>query len=248
MAVYLDRHSVADFDLSVFHDPCPPIKVALSPITQVQHESTRFSGPKHDSRKLPDAGWLIYRGHSLPDEQHATPDEARNPPEKLAYVVATYAGTGIARPDYLATLDLDPASPTYSRIIHRASMPNVGDELHHFGWNACGSCHGKHARRYLIVPGLTSSRIHILDTADPRAPKLHKVIEPAEVAAKAKLTTPHTVHCLPDGRVMISMLGNEKGEGPGGFLLLDEVFNVAGRWEASTSGMNTTTTFTSRIT
>ena len=32
---------------------------------------------------------------------------------------------------------------------------------------------------------------------------------------------PHTVHCLADGRIMISMLGNEKLEGPGGFLLLD---------------------------
>jgi selenium-binding protein 1 len=180
------------------------------------------------------------RPHSLPDEQRtfASPEEARkSPPEKLAYVVATYAGTGVARPDYLATIDLDPASPNYSKIIHRVSMPNLGDELHHFGWNACGSCHGKHARRYLIVPGLTSSRIHILDTVDPRAPKLHKVIEPAEIVAKTKLTAPHTVHCLPDGRVMISMLGNERGEGPGGFLLLDEDFNVAGKWEVSSEGM-----------
>ena len=61
-------------------------------------------------------------------------------------------------------------------------MPNVGDELHHFGWNACSSAlcpyapHPHVERRYLLVPGLRSSRIHILDTKpDPRQPKLVKV-------------------------------------------------------------------------
>lgn len=164
--------------------------------------------------------------------------EARqSPPEKLAYVVATYAGTGAQKPDYLASIDTDPGSKTYSQIVHRLSMPHVGDELHHFGWNACASCHGKCDRRYLIIPGLVSSRIHIVDTSHPRRPQMHKVIEPAEVIAKTKLTAPHTVHCLADGRIMISMLGNEKGEAPGGFLLLDQEFNIIGTWEASRAGM-----------
>ena len=116
-------------------------------------------------------------------------------------------------------------------------MPHAGDELHHFGWNACASCHGERARRFLVVPGLLSGRIHVIDTADPRRPAFHKVIEPKEVAAKAKLTGPHTVHCLPDGQIMISMLGDENGDAPGGFLLLDDRFEVAGRWEASREGM-----------
>jgi methanethiol oxidase len=168
----------------------------------------------------------------------ATPEEARkSPPETLAYVIGVYAGTGVNKPDYLATVDLDPASPTYSKVIHRLPMPNAGDELHHFGWNACASCHGKRDRRFLILPGLVSGRIHIVDAADPRAPKLHKVIEPDEVVRKTKLTAPHTVHCLADGRIMISMLGDEKLNGPGGFLLLDDKFDVAGRWEAGTEGM-----------
>lgn len=168
----------------------------------------------------------------------ASPADARkSPPETLAYVVATYAGTEVQKPDYLAAIDLDPKSKTYSQVVHRLAMPTAGDELHHFGWNACASCHGQRARRYLIVPGLVSGRIHIVDTADPRAPKLHKVIEPAEIVEKTKLTAPHTVHCLADGRIMLSMLGNEKLEGPGGFLLLDEQFNVAGRWEKDLTGM-----------
>lgn len=169
----------------------------------------------------------------------ATPADAmKSPREDLAYVVCTYAGTETKQPDYLATIDLDPKSKTYSQVVHRLAMPNVGDELHHYGWNACASCHGERARRYLIVPGLVSGRIHIVDTADPRKPKLHKVIEPEEVVRKTKLTAPHTVHCLADGQIMISMLGNEKLDGPGGFLLLDEDFKIAGRWEKSLEGMN----------
>lgn len=169
----------------------------------------------------------------------ATPEGARaSPPEKLAYVIGVYTGTGVAKPDYLATVDLDPASRTYSQVIHRLRMPNVGDELHHFGWNACASCHGQRARRFLIVPGLGSGRIHIVDTETPTEPKLHKVIEPDEVVRKTRLTAPHTVHCLADGHIMISMLGDENLNGPGGFLLLDDKFDIAGRWEASTKGMN----------
>jgi len=169
---------------------------------------------------------------------YTSPAEAmKSPREELAYVVATYAGTKVSKPDFLATVDLDPASKTFSQVVHRAAMPHVGDELHHFGWNACGSCHGERERRYLVVPGLVSGRIHILDTADPRQPKLVKVIEPRDILEKTKLTAPHTVHCLDDGRIMISMLGNEKLGGPGGFLLLDDKFEIAGSWEASREGM-----------
>lgn len=65
-------------------------------------------------------------------------------------------GTGIEKPDFLATVDVDPNSATYSKVIHRLHMPYVGDELHHSGWNSCSSCHGDPlaARRYLILPSL----------------------------------------------------------------------------------------------
>ena len=33
------------------------------------------------------------------------------------------------------------------------------------------------------------------------------------------------------------MLGDEQGDGPGGFLLLDDKFEVAGRWDPTKSGM-----------
>jgi selenium-binding protein 1 len=171
----------------------------------------------------------------------ASPSEAiRSARETLLYATAVYRGTKVAKPDYLATVDVDPKSTTYCQVIHRAPMPKIGDELHHFGWNACSSCHadGDKQRRYLIVPGLASGRIHILDAADARAPKIVRVIEPEEIASKARLSAPHTVHCLADGHIMISMLGDEKGDGPGGFLLLDQKFEIAGRWEKDVAGMN----------
>jgi len=172
---------------------------------------------------------------------YASPEEAtKADPEKVLYAIALYVGTGIEKPDYLATVDVDPASPTYSQVIHRTPTPYVGDELHHFGWNACSSCYDDESksRRFLVIPGTRSSRIYIIDTGDERAPKLHKVIEPEEIKAKTNLSAPHTVHCLADGNIMISMLGDSQGNGPGGYLLLDEQFNVAGRWEQNANGMS----------
>ena len=73
---------------------------------------------------------------------YASPEEAvKAPKEKIVYTVCIYAGTGIEKPDYLATIDADEDSPSYGQVIHRLPMPNIGDELHHSGWNACSSCH-----------------------------------------------------------------------------------------------------------
>jgi methanethiol oxidase len=101
-------------------------------------------------------------------------------------------------------------------------MPNVGDELHHFGWNACSSaCHSQLQRDTLIVPGMRSSRIHILDISEPRAPRIKDVIEGEEIKQKLGLSTPHTVHCMPGDIVTVSMLGDADGNLPGGFAVLD---------------------------
>lgn len=169
-----------------------------------------------------------------------SPKEAMKAPrETLLFVACTYANTGIRKPDYLAVVNVDPASPQYGQVVHRLSMTKPGDELHHFGWNICSSCHGMPGdRRYLIVPGLKSSRIHVVDAKDPLNLKMHKVIEPEEVAKAADLSAPHTVHCLPSGEIMLSMLGNARGDAPGGFLLLNNKFEPTGRWEKNAKGVN----------
>jgi methanethiol oxidase len=162
---------------------------------------------------------------------------AQAPAEKLAYVV-TINPDARGRPDALVVVDLDPASRSHAQVVGRVEMPNVGDELHHFGWNACSSAlcpyapHPHIERRYLIVPGLRSSRIHVFDTKpDPRNPRLVKTIEPEEVMAKTGYSRLHTVHCGPEG-IYVSALGDEKGDGPGGIFILDhDSFAVKGRWE-----------------
>src|SRR5487761_1429202 len=165
-------------------------------------------------------------------------DAAAAPAETLAYVAAF--SRPAAQPDGLAVVDVDPASGSYGSVIGFTELPEIGDELHHFGWNICSSalCHGDHAlhaeRRYLVVPGLRSSRIYILDTKDePASPRLVKVIEPAELAKNAGYSRPHTVHCGPSGLYMSCLGGADGDEGPGGVALLDhDSFEVTGRWEA----------------
>jgi selenium-binding protein 1 len=135
-------------------------------------------------------------------------------------------------------LDLDPASPSYGQIVSRLEMPNVGDELHHFGWNACSSAlcpwmpHPHLERRYLVVPGLRSSRVYVVDTGDdPRAPRIVRTIEPEEIARRTGYSRVHTVHCGPDG-IYVNALGDPDGDGPGGIFLLDhDSFQVKGVWE-----------------
>ncbi|AFO55918.1 MULTISPECIES: selenium-binding protein SBP56-related protein [unclassified Natrinema] len=165
---------------------------------------------------------------------YATPQAAieEGEREKLAYVMSLYVGTDVDAPDFVAVVDLDPDSDTYCEIVDRIEMPERGDELHHFGWNACSSsCHMDGLeRRHLIVPGQRSSRIHVIDAKDRRNPELETVIEPEEVF-EYDLSAPHTVHCIPDGEILISMLGDADGELPGGFLELNEDFEIEGRWE-----------------
>ena len=66
---------------------------------------------------------------------YASPSDAiKAPSEKLLYTIAIYTGTGIQKPDYLVTIDVDPDPvPTYSQVIHRLEMPGIGDELTSYG-------------------------------------------------------------------------------------------------------------------
>jgi len=158
-------------------------------------------------------------------------------PESLAYM-ALINPTRAGKPDAIGVVDVDPGSSGYGRLVGQTDMPNPGDELHHFGWNACSAClcpyapHPHMERRYLIVPGINSSRIHILDTKpDPRQPKIVKVIEPEELANRAGYSSPHTIHCGPDG-IYVSALGAPNGDGPGGTFVMDpQTFDIRGQWE-----------------
>ncbi|HUF64384.1 MAG TPA: selenium-binding protein SBP56-related protein, partial [Gemmatimonadaceae bacterium] len=97
---------------------------------------------------------------------------SEGPPETLAYV----ALLGLdGHNDGLGVIDVEPGSRTYGQLVSRLDMPNGGNEMHHLGWNACSShlcpyaSHAHVERRYLVLPGLRSTRIHLVDTKpDPR--------------------------------------------------------------------------------
>jgi len=145
-----------------------------------------------------------------------------------------------SKPDGLAVINVDPESADYCKIVHKVMMPNKGDEFHHFGWNACSSAlsplsgHAFLERRYLIIPGIRSSRIYVVDVKDPLNARIHKIIEPEEVFAKTGYSRPHTIHCGPEG-IYVSTLGGggpNGTDGPPGIFIMDcESFDILGRYE-----------------
>ena len=161
------------------------------------------------------------------------------PPEEFAYT-ALLSGDS-SKPDALAVIDVMRGSPTYNQVVHTVTMPYKGDEFHHFGWNACSSAlspltgHAFLERRYLIIPGIRSSRVYVVDTKPhPTQAKIHKIIEPEEIFKKTGYSRPHTVHCGPEG-IYVSTLGGGGKDGtegaPGVFIMDCETFEVLGRWE-----------------
>ena len=170
---------------------------------------------------------------------HATAQLAMQAPAETLAFTLMLSPDG-SQPDGLAVVDVDPNSKTYSRIVHQVIMPNTGDEFHHFGWNACSSAlspltgHAFLERRYLIIPGIRSSRIYVIDVKEPLKAKIHKIIEPEEVFARTGYSRPHTIHCGPEG-IYVSTLGGggaDGTDGPPGIFIMDcETFDIIGRYE-----------------
>src|SRR5437764_12622916 len=177
---------------------------------------------------------------------HASPKLAMEAaPENFAYTLLL--SPDFSQPDALAVIDVKPGSPTFSQVLHTVTMPYKGDEFHHFGWNACSSAlspltgHAFLERRYLIIPGIRSSRLYLVDAKpDPTKAKIHKIIEPEEVSKKTGYSRPHTVHCGPEG-IYVSTLGGGKDgtDGPPGIFMMDcETFDILGRWEIDRGPQN----------
>jgi selenium-binding protein 1 len=92
-------------------------------------------------------------------------------------------------------------------------MPNVGDELHHFGYSA--------DQQRLIVPGLFSSRIHVFDVgSDGSTMTLDAVNE--DLVTDSGYAVPHGVMAM-HGTVLAPMVGaaNDQTQ-PGGIVEIDD--------------------------
>jgi len=155
---------------------------------------------------------------------YASPKEAftKGAREKLLYIPCIIPGKN--RPDYLSTVDVDPESPSCGQIISRLYLPFIADEVHHTGWNACSSCYDdpSRSRNLLVMPGLLSSRIYYIDVgSNPRKPKIHHITEPNELYNQG-VSIPHTTHCLGNGDIMISCMGDGPDwNGKGDFIMID---------------------------
>jgi selenium-binding protein 1 len=180
------------------------------------------------------------------------------PPEQLAYVAA-YDPAGQAK-DAIAVLDCDPASADYGRVVGWSELPTAGNELHHFGWNACSSAlchqgHGDHGpleRRYLIVPGIRSSRTYVLDTKpDPRNPTVVREITAEELAAKAGYSRPTPSTAGPAASSCSTWAGPTATTAPAGspcWTTTPSTSSANGSWTAASSTSATTAGGTSTTT
>src|SRR4051812_49812608 len=129
---------------------------------------------------------------------------AEAPAEELAYLAMLNPKT--SRPDAIGVVDVKPGSESYGRVVGQFEMPNNGDELHHFGWNACSASlcpwapHPHVERRYLVVPGLPPPRIHgATAKANPTTPKTGKGTEPRRAKRPTGTSPPLPAPCAPTG-------------------------------------------------
>lgn len=82
----------------------------------------------------------------------------------------------------------------------------------------------------MVLPALNSEDIYIADVeTNPRAPSFVKVIN-GQVLKDHDVTAPHTSHCLPNGNIMISTMGNAAGKAKGDFILFNGDFECLGTW------------------
>ncbi len=104
--------------------------------------------------------------------------------------------------DKLVTVDSDPKSKTYGKVIHSLSVGGRG-EAHHMGFTD--------DRRYLWAGRLDDNKIFVFDVGtDPAKPTLVRTIDNFE--SKTGYVGPHTFYATP-GRVMIQALSNAKDHG-----------------------------------
>jgi methanethiol oxidase len=101
--------------------------------------------------------------------------------------------------DKLVTIDADPKSKSYGKVISSVSVGGRG-EAHHMGFTD--------DRKYLWAGRLDDSKIFIFDVGtDPAHPKLVNTI--ADFAEKTGFVGPHVFYATP-GRMVIGSLSNTK--------------------------------------
>jgi methanethiol oxidase len=133
--------------------------------------------------------------------------------------------------DKLVTIDVNPTSRTYGKVIHKISVGGRG-EAHHMGFTD--------DRKYLWAGGLDDSKIYVFDVGtNPSQPKLIKTID--NLSAKTGYAGPHTFYALP-GRMLIGNLSNiaDKG-GVTGMSLYNNKGDFIAKYDMPTSAIKRVT-------
>jgi methanethiol oxidase len=131
--------------------------------------------------------------------------------ERFLYV-ATIAQSA-TDPDFVAVIGADPRRPDFGKIVTRIDMPNVGDELHHFGYSA--------DQRRLIVPGLFSNRIHVFKIKHGGKRMTLRAVDD-QLAAQSGYIVPHGVMTM-EGKSIVPMIGAASDTTlPGGIVEIDD--------------------------
>lgn len=138
------------------------------------------------------------------DETCMSPYMAKIVGQEDFVYVWTLGSTGVGdEQDKLVTIDVNPSSPNYGKVIASLSVGGR-NEAHHSGLTD--------DRRYLWATGLDTNKIFIFDIhSDPAKPSLKRQIDDF-VARSGGVVGPHTSYALP-GRMMLSGLSNAKDHG-----------------------------------
>lgn len=138
------------------------------------------------------------------DETCLSPYMAKITGQEDYVYVWTLGATGVGdEQDKLVTVDVNPKSPKYGKVVDSLSVGGR-NEAHHSDFTD--------DRNYLWAGGLDTSKIFIFDVhSDPAEPKLHKTITDF-VAKSGGVVGPHSFYALP-GRMLITGLSNNKDHG-----------------------------------
>ena len=121
--------------------------------------------------------------------------------------------------DKLVTVDVNPKSKTYGKVLNSVSVGTRG-EAHHMGFTD--------DRRFIWAGGLAEPKIYVFDIGtDPGKPKLVKTI--GDMADKTGYLGPHTYYAMP-GRMLVQALSNTQDKGGRTGMAL---YNNAGEFVAS---------------
>jgi selenium-binding protein 1 len=171
---------------------------------QPEEEDAAMKKPQLRRSLVAGAIALAFAGAALADETCNSPYTTRLIKGQEDYVhVWTLGVDGMGDgSDKLVTVDVNPKSKSYGKVVHTLSVGGRG-EAHHMGFTD--------DRKHLWAGGLDNSKIHVFDVgSNPAKPKLVRTID--DLAKKTGFVGPHTFYALP-GRMMIQALSNSKDHG-----------------------------------